>query len=174
MTPELWRKVNAVNYDAPYYGMRAFVPGMRAARSGHIVNTSSLAAVIGFLPNLTAYVASKAALLGLSEAARLEFAPDEIGVTALIPGPVRTRLWRTSRVIRDLPDTDVPPADSSGQSARAAGDPDIVGEQVLEAVRRNEAYVFTEPDGLSTIKQHYDQILAACRRSAQRPANVLT
>ena len=170
ITPQLWRKVNAVNVDGVYYGIHTFLDGMRAAGGGHIVNTSSIGGALGGVPRLAAYVASKAAVIGFSEALRVDLAPDGIGVSVLIPGGVRSRLWRTSRAIRGLPDIDVPPDDISGQSARASGDPDVVGKMVIEAVRGNTAYIFTDAQQLEWIEQRHNAILAACRAAGNRAA----
>jgi len=167
LTPEIWRKVSAVNLDAVYYGIHTFTEGMRAAGGGHIVSTSSIAGVLGALPKLSVYVATKAAVVGLSEALRVELAPDGIGVSVLIPGSVRSRLWRTSRSVRGLPDIDVPPDDISGQSARATGDPDVVGQQVLAGVRANAAYIFTDASVLDRVEQRGNAIVSACRAAGE-------
>jgi short-subunit dehydrogenase len=109
------------------------------------------------------YAATKAAVIALSEALREDLAPRGVGVSVLIPGGVRSRLWRTSRAVRGLPDTDTPPDDISGQSASAAGDPDEVGRLVVEAVRHNSAYIFTDALMLNHLEKRLANILAACR-----------
>jgi NAD(P)-dependent dehydrogenase (short-subunit alcohol dehydrogenase family) len=173
LSPEIWRKVNAINYDAIYYGVRAFLDGMVALGSGHIVNTSSNTAVIGSYPKLTAYMGSKAAVIGFTETIRADLAPRGVGVSVLIPGEVRSRLWRTSRGVRGLPDIDTPPEDISGQSARAPGDPVKVGRMVLDAVLRNDAYIFTDAAQHDLIEQRFNEILAASRRAGEGPATIL-
>jgi NAD(P)-dependent dehydrogenase (short-subunit alcohol dehydrogenase family) len=164
--PEVWDKVVAINLTGVYDGIRTFLAGMRAAGGGHIVNTSSIGGMLG-TPDLSPYVATKFAVVGLSEALRSEFAEQGIGVSVLCPGGVRSRLWRTSRPIRGLPDTDTPPDDLSGQSARASGmDPYEVGLRVLDGVRSNQAHIFTHAQYRAPFTKRFEGILAAVDRAA--------
>ena len=68
---------------------KAVLPGMRARRSGHVVNISSMGGLIGF-PGIGYYNATKFAVEGLSEALARETAPLGIKVTIVEPGPFRT------------------------------------------------------------------------------------
>jgi NAD(P)-dependent dehydrogenase (short-subunit alcohol dehydrogenase family) len=83
--------VMAVNVRGIFLGLRAVVPAMRRRGGGSIVNTSSQAGLRG-VGNLSAYSASKHAVIGLSRAAALETAGENIRVNALCPGPTRTRM----------------------------------------------------------------------------------
>ena len=65
---------------------------MRKADGGVIVNTSSIAGLIG-LADYSIYVASKHAVLGLTKSAALELAKDNIRVNAVSPGAVETELF---------------------------------------------------------------------------------
>jgi NAD(P)-dependent dehydrogenase (short-subunit alcohol dehydrogenase family) len=78
-----------VNFFGPCAVTRAVLPSMRAQRSGHIVQMSS---VIGVVPGPggTAYAAAKFALEGFSEALAAEVRHLGIGVTIVEPGPFRT------------------------------------------------------------------------------------
>jgi short-subunit dehydrogenase len=64
--------------------------------SGHIVNTASLAGLI-HPPTIGAYCAAKAAVVTLSESLRAEAGAAGVGVTALCPATVRTRIGETTR-----------------------------------------------------------------------------
>lgn len=75
---------------APWRLTRLVLPQMRRRGSGHIVNVSSLAGRMGF-PGLSAYVAGKYALEGMSQALAAEVAPFGIRVTAVEPGGFATR-----------------------------------------------------------------------------------
>src|SRR5258708_2295620 len=89
-----WDWVFGVNFRGVLYGCRAFLPLIRAQGEGHIVNTASIAALTGFLPTGTPYVASKFAVLGLSENLHheLELAGEPIGVSILCPAFVNTKM----------------------------------------------------------------------------------
>lgn len=78
-----------VNLLAPIRLTQAVLPGMKARRSGHIVNIGSMSALIP-LPHLTAYVASKAGLKGFSDSLRRELAGTGIQVTLVSPRAVDT------------------------------------------------------------------------------------
>ncbi|WP_187118690.1 SDR family NAD(P)-dependent oxidoreductase [Risungbinella massiliensis] len=80
------------NYLGAVRLTHAFLPYMLKAGSGKIINIASVAGLSGS-PNLAAYCASKFALVGFSEALRLEYAP-RIQVGVLCPGPVQTPFFR--------------------------------------------------------------------------------
>lgn len=159
--PDLWDRVVRINLTGAYNGVHQFLDGMRTAGGGHIVNTSSMAGLYG-VPALAPYAATKFALVGLSEVLRAELADSGIGVSVLCPGPVRSRLWRTSRAVRGLPDSAVPPSDPSAQSADpTAMDPDDVGRRVLRGVVANEPYIFTHPEYRAAVARRHAQLLHA-------------
>ncbi len=74
---------------APVNLIKAVLPGMRARRSGHIVNISSICGYVTF-PAIGYYHMAKFALEALSDTLAKEVAPFGIGVTALAPGAFRT------------------------------------------------------------------------------------
>lgn len=87
-----WRWVIDVNLMGVLHGVRAFLPHIRAhGEGGHIVNTASMAGLIGGL-GFSASVASKYAVVGMSEGLAMQLEPHNIGVTVLCPGFVRTRM----------------------------------------------------------------------------------
>ena len=152
ISPALWDRVIGINLTGVYNGVHYFLAGMRAAGGGHIVNTSSMGGLIGS-PALAPYSAAKFGVVGLSESLRAELAASGIGVSVLCPGGVRSRLWRTSRPVRGLPDTDTPPPGLSGQSARPdAMDPYEVGRRVIDAVVADEFYIITHPEFRAAIE----------------------
>ncbi|WP_151483897.1 SDR family NAD(P)-dependent oxidoreductase [Streptomyces albicerus] len=83
------RRVFEVNIMGVFHCMRAELPVMAAAASGAIVNISSIAGEAGF-PTMSAYTASKHAIIGLTRAAALEYAAAGVRVVAVAPGPVDT------------------------------------------------------------------------------------
>ncbi len=91
LAPESWDQVLNTNLRGVYYGIRAFAPMMIRARSGHIINISSLAGK-NALPNGAAYAASKWGLNGLSYSVAEELRSHNIRVSVVCPGSVDTEL----------------------------------------------------------------------------------
>jgi 3-oxoacyl-[acyl-carrier protein] reductase len=91
MTPEAWEKVLNTNLRGVFYCIRSFAPMMIAAKSGHIINISSLAGK-NALPNGAAYAASKWGLNGLSYSVAEELRAHKIRVSVVCPGSVDTEL----------------------------------------------------------------------------------
>jgi NAD(P)-dependent dehydrogenase (short-subunit alcohol dehydrogenase family) len=89
MSEEDFDDAMAVHFYAPLYSMMAALPHMRVRGEGRIVNISSIGGKIG-VPHLVPYCASKFALAGLSESLRAELAEDNILVTTVYPGLMRT------------------------------------------------------------------------------------
>ena len=84
-----------VNLWGVLYGCHFFLPALKRAGEGHVVNTSSMAAFMG-LPNQAGYSATKAAVKALSESLRVELAPHGIGVTSIHPGAIRTNILKAA------------------------------------------------------------------------------
>jgi len=91
MPPDSWEAVMNTNLRGVYYSIRSFAPMMVRARSGHIVNISSLAGK-NALPNGAAYAASKWGLNGLSYSVAEELRGHNIRVSVVCPGSVHTDL----------------------------------------------------------------------------------
>lgn len=91
LPPESWDKVLNTNLRGVYYCIRSFAPMMIRARTGHIVNVSSLAGK-NALPNGAAYAASKWGLNGLTYSAAEELRTHNIRVSVICPGSVHTGL----------------------------------------------------------------------------------
>ncbi len=89
LTAEEWERVIRVNLTGPFLMAREILPIMRRQGRGHIVNIASTAAKRAWA-NASAYHASKWGLLGLSHALHVESRPDNVKVTAVIVGGMRT------------------------------------------------------------------------------------
>ncbi len=145
MTHAQWKKVIDVNLWGPIHTLQNFVPAMiRADKPGHIVNVASVAGLMG-APWHAAYSASKAGLVGLSEALFFDLRPHGIGVTVVCPGGVDTPLQDTVAILG---------ADKNSARftelkrffGRHAISPDAVANQILKAVQKKKFLVITSAD----------------------------
>lgn len=82
---KLWRQLMSVNLDGAFHCCQAALPDMLAAGWGRIVNVASIAGLVG-QPYITAYCASKHALVGLTKALATEVAAKGVTVNAVCPG----------------------------------------------------------------------------------------
>jgi NAD(P)-dependent dehydrogenase (short-subunit alcohol dehydrogenase family) len=89
LDPAVWDQVMNTNLRGVYYCIRSFAPLMIRARSGHIINISSLAGK-NALPNGAAYSASKWGLNGLTYSVAEELRVHSIRVSVICPGSVHT------------------------------------------------------------------------------------
>lgn len=89
---DMFDKVMAVNVKGVWLGMKYVIPQMN--NGGSIINTSSVAGLEGS-PNMTAYIASKHAVVGLTRVAAIECAPRKIRVNTVHPSPVDNRMMRS-------------------------------------------------------------------------------
>lgn len=179
ISPETWRWAIDVNLMGVVHGLAAFLPQMRAhGQGGHVVNTASMAGLQANI-GLSPYVASKYAVVGLSEGLAKELAPEAIGVSVLCPGFVRTNIATSARNRPDrygsavIPDPDSAAGRLAAQmadKARAGLDPAAVAVQTIAAIRANELYIFTHPEMRGEVDERFAAIGAALDRAQGRPA----
>lgn len=136
-----WRWLLDVNLRGVVYGCHAFVPRLRRAGRGAILNVASLAGLV-HMPGMSAYNASKAAVVALSETLFAELRPAGIGVTVLCPSFFQTRIIEHGRSYDAR-------ASRLGAAlmARARHDADDVARAALRAVRRGRLYCLPMRDG---------------------------
>ena len=92
-TADNFAKVLDVNVKGVFYGLKHVIKVMKQQRSGAIVNTASVAGLVGS-PGMAPYIASKHAVIGLTRTAALECAEWGIRVNAVCPAPINTRMMR--------------------------------------------------------------------------------
>lgn len=88
-------RVMAINLGGVINGCHFFLPYLKQAGEGHIVNTSSMAGLLG-LPNQATYSASKAAVRSLGETLYAELAVHNIAVTSILPGAIKTNIMKAA------------------------------------------------------------------------------
>lgn len=169
-----WDRAMAINLGGVINGTKIIVPIIkRQSEGGHVVNTSSMAGVVP-LPGLAAYSTAKYAVRGFSESLRIQLAKEGIGVSCLFPGATRT-------AIVPLPEDDPEHIKEEGapqflkdlwDAMRGAIDPYDTGKAVVEAIKANRFYIFTNREFLEEVKQRHREIEASFPNDAPTPGRI--
>jgi NAD(P)-dependent dehydrogenase (short-subunit alcohol dehydrogenase family) len=130
---EAFDRMIAVNLKGVWLCMRHELPRMQAQGGGAIVNTGSIAGLIG-LPTSSAYVAAKHGVLGLTKTAALEYAEANIRVNAVCPGFIKTRMTEDTMRRRGE-------AILSQVPFRRMGNPEEIAEMVVWLCSDRASYV---------------------------------
>ncbi|GAA0413410.1 hypothetical protein GCM10009530_77480 [Microbispora corallina] len=135
-----WARIVGVNVFGVVHGARAFAPAMVERGSGHIVNVASAAA---FAPSrsLSAYGATKSAVVMFSECLRGEMAGHGVGVTVVCPGRIRTPITETTRFVGRSPEEEAQARARMTKQYLKALPPETVAAAILKAVRTNPPLV---------------------------------
>jgi NADP-dependent 3-hydroxy acid dehydrogenase YdfG len=133
-----WNDIIDVNLRGVIHGVQAAYPVMIRQRSGHIVNTASMAGLVTTSAQ-AGYSATKHAVVALSKTMRVEAASHGVQVSVLCPGVVRTPILSGGQYGRN---NSVSREDlvKLGEALRPM-DPDTFAEQALRAVLRNQAII---------------------------------
>lgn len=126
--PADWDRVMALNLSAVFHACRAVLPDMVERRGGVIVNTASVAGVVG-VRERAAYCASKAGVIGLTRSIAADYAAYGIRANAICPGTVETE-W-IGKILEHAPDPD---AARAAMSARQLDGRMGAPEEVADAV----------------------------------------
>ncbi len=130
---ESFDRMIAVNLRGVWLCMKHELPQMMAQGGGKIVNTGSIAGLIG-LPTSSAYVAAKHGVLGLTKTAALEYATDNIRVNAVCPGYIETKMTEDTMRRRGAELMEKVPF-------RRMGKPEEIGEMVMWLCSDRSSYV---------------------------------
>ena len=122
-----------VNLKSVWLCMKHEIPLLRANGGGAIVNTASIAGLIG-LRTSTGYVAAKHAVIGLTKTAALEYAEEGIRVNAVCPGYIVTRMTGLARAVRSE-------AIMARTPMRRFGEPREIAEMVVWLCSDRASYV---------------------------------
>ena len=163
MSDSDWDWVMGVNLDGVVNGVTQFLPRiLEQGGEAHIVNTSSSAGLFA-PPGMASYVASKQAVVGLSEHLSVDLEAVNVGVSVLCPGGVATRIVEAGR---NRPDAHGGPeavpdfAEPIRQGIAAGMPPAEVAARVVDAVRNNHLYVVTHEDTKPGVEARIEGIRA--------------
>ena len=171
-----WKWMIDVNLLGVVHGIRAFVPRMLAQGDPcHVINTASFGGLIS-APFMSAYAATKFAVVALSESMRAELMNTNVGVSVLCPAFVKTRLGDADRnkpgnLDDGLTPEEVEQRQNTGRAAafmvESGIGAEIVADSVLEAIIRRRFYVITHPEQIGAVKKRTDAILEAATEAAE-------
>jgi NAD(P)-dependent dehydrogenase (short-subunit alcohol dehydrogenase family) len=167
LTYQDWDYGLAINLLGPINGVMEFAPGMRRrGRGGHIVNTASLAGVTPMMSAMAVYAVAKAGVITLTESIKDSMAQDNIGVTVLMPGPIKSRIHESgqNRPERFRDGSGI--RDNEEQLAkRVVADSWMeatdVGDMIVDAIRNNKLYVSTHGNWKAQVTQRFQDIIAS-------------
>jgi NAD(P)-dependent dehydrogenase (short-subunit alcohol dehydrogenase family) len=142
---DAWQRVMDVNVLSVVRAIREFLPSMLERASGHFVITASTAGLWGYGCERLPYVASKGALVTMSEALAVYSRPLGIGVTCVCPGPVRTNIVEQMTVYGEFGAISSPPLPIL--------EPDVVAAQVLEAIKTDRFLLPTHDEVYSIMQE---------------------
>ena len=165
-----WDWLLGINLKGVVHGCHFFIPKMVArGAGGHVINISSILGIYP-APNVTAYVASKFAVRGLSESLRAELEPHKIGVTAICPGLINTAIVADGRMNSGI-------ASRKEQMvkhfATRGAPPTLVANAIFDAVQTNPAVrpVGTDAKLIATLMRMAPQITSKLANVVQRRLN---
>ena len=142
---DVWQRMFQVNLMGIVLMCRAFLPAMKAAGGPRrIVNIGSLASFLG-APNITAYCASKHAVLGLSDVLAMELAAEgsPVGITRVCPGIINTPLLAGKSAGANITQRQLQQQQAYYRTHGCT--PDVVADGVVKAVQRGDDYCFVGP-----------------------------
>jgi NAD(P)-dependent dehydrogenase (short-subunit alcohol dehydrogenase family) len=157
-----WDWVIGVNFLGVLHGCRAFLPHIKRQREGgHVVNTSSMAGLLGGMAAWGPYNSTKFAVVGLTEVLRQEGREGGFGASVLCPGGVNTNIYEAprNRPKRFGPQVSKVAFLDDPNGLKKGLDPNVVGALVVEAIRENRLYIFTDPRFRKLVEKRYQRIL---------------
>jgi NAD(P)-dependent dehydrogenase (short-subunit alcohol dehydrogenase family) len=156
-----------VNVGGVINGFTEFLPQMIAhGRGGHVVSTASLAAEVVMPAQMAIYAASKAAVCHFCESVKGELAEHGIGVSILLPGPVKSRIHETqqNRPAHLLEGSGFK-ASEAKLSRRIVGDnwmeAEDAGRLVADGILNNTTYIVTHGFYKDAMRARAEAVLAA-------------
>jgi len=169
-THEDWVWMVGVNLWGVIHGIETFLPDMLSSgQECHIVNTSSMNGI--FPSGFSAmYSTTKYGILGLTDTLRNELQGTAVGISALCPAGVLTRIMESerNRPASLTPSTPPPPhTPSSKFNLSPAREPEEVGDMVLQGIIQNQLYIFTDMNVRPHIEDHHQRMMEEFDRLAE-------
>ena len=160
-----WDYGIGVNLMGPINGIMAFAPGMRArGKGGHIVNTASLAGLTPMPSFMAIYAVAKAGVITLTESIQDSMAKDNIGVTVLMPGPIKSRIHESGQNRPERFRQGSGFGETEEQLAkRVVADSWMeatqVGDMVVDAIENNKLYIATHGNWKDNVRARFEAMI---------------
>lgn len=159
---EQWRWIVDINLMGVVHGVETFVPHIKAhGEGGHIINTASMAGH-GTMPYMSPYHATKFAVVGYTEALRMELEPKGIYVTALCPTWVQSNIAGAARGGASEDEQLDAPTDALQKTVQdlvANGMPaDRFAALVLKGIEAKRVHVFNDPEARPGLDMRKDAL----------------
>jgi NAD(P)-dependent dehydrogenase (short-subunit alcohol dehydrogenase family) len=140
---EVWNRILDINLNGIFHGVQVFLPRILShGEGGHIVNTSSTAGLQPN-PNQGAYCTSKYAIVGFTEALHKDLSEEDVSVSVLCPWFVDTPIMYGGLDDDDLEGI-AKRRESMASWLEQAVSPDLVGEQVVDGILKDELFIFCD------------------------------
>jgi len=143
-----------INFWGVVHGTQAFLPHLKNAKEGHVINTSSLFGLLA-VPGTSAYHAAKFAVRGYTESLRQELDRMKWGVSAtcVFPGGIKTSIAENARADGSLAAIGIDPATSREKFAKnLITSAEQASATILKAVQRNKRRVLVGWDAIALDK----------------------
>lgn len=141
---EEWERVMRINFFGVLNGCHTFVPRMKRAGRGHVLNVSSIAGLV-HIAEMGAYNASKAAVVAMSESLRGELERTGVSVSVLCPSFFQTNIMKDGSVFG--PNADKQRKLASTLMRRSPIDARGVAKYALDHSRKGEFFLLPHPEG---------------------------
>jgi NAD(P)-dependent dehydrogenase (short-subunit alcohol dehydrogenase family) len=166
--PADWDWLLRVNLGGTINGVRAFAPFMQRRGVGSIVNVASASGYCN-LPGISAYGATKYAVVGLSEALRAELLPSGVTVGVVCPGIINTSILDEAR-IRGVSDVEAERRALQTLYQRRGHAPEIVAAAIVRAIKSGRAMTIVTSEAwlLYVMKRLAPTALPWLLRASQR------
>jgi NAD(P)-dependent dehydrogenase (short-subunit alcohol dehydrogenase family) len=155
-----WEWVLGVDLWSVIYGVKTFLPLIREAGEGHIVNTASSSGLQS-APEIGPYNVAKFGVVAISETLQLELIAEDspIGASVLCPGAIATRITESERNRPDaVADTETNQRFRmfASKIVEEGHSPESVAERVVHAIREKEFWILTHADWIDVLRKRVE------------------
>ncbi len=137
-----------INFNGVVHGTKSFLPHLKAAGEGHVVNISSVFGLLG-IPSQSAYNAAKFAVRGFTEALRVELDIAGCGVSAttIHPGGIKTNIAKNARIDASVMDIGQDPQDAKQSFENLfITSPKRAAKAIVKAIQKDKRRAMIGPD----------------------------